>query len=140
MYYFFEKHRILRTLLDYTILCGTAISIFYLFRRLDFSTAWFVPIYINLYVLCLFFYTDKVHEPKEKRMKLVQWLDNIRWINGIGLAVHVVFGYYTKYSHKQVVKPLWTKDKDTILITIAIYLFCIIIPSLLIYLRRKYRG
>ncbi len=115
MYYFFEKHRILRTLLDYTILCGTAISIFYLFRGLDFSTAWFVPIYINLYVLCLFFYTDKIHEPKEKRMTLVQWLDNIRWIlsqcfltfySRVFLStIHFIRYYPPHIGHKNSVSP-----------------------------------
>lgn len=139
MYCFFEKHKILRLFLDYLVLCGVAFVIFYLFKGIDFSVAWFTPIYINLFVTCLFFYVDKVHNAKTKRMTFFQWLNSIRWINGIGLVLHTTIGYYTKYSHEQVVRPLWTQDKNNSVIAIAIYLVCILVPSLIIYLK-KYKN
>lgn len=91
----------------------------------------------NIHLLFLFFYVDIIHEPKAKRMSFYQWLINIRWINGIGLVLHVTTGYYTKYSHKQVIKSIWSQDKTMILLTVSIYLIMILVPSSLIYLRKK---
>jgi len=139
VYLFFERHKILRTLLDYAIFLGVVIIIFYLFEGVDLSTAWFIPIFLDISIGCLFFYVNRIHEPKKDRMNWVQWLDNMRWINGIGLVFHTTIGYYTKYSFKQVVKPIWNQKKEVILITIVIYLMGIIIPSFIIHLERKHR-
>lgn len=70
-------------------------------------------------------------------MSLIQWLDTMRWINGVGLVCHRIVGYFTKYSHKQIVKPIWNQNKEMLLITMAIYLVGTIIPRFLIYLDKK---
>ncbi|MEI5990821.1 hypothetical protein A5881_002326 [Enterococcus termitis] len=137
MYYFFEKHKILGALVDIVLMCFLTIGITYLFYPVDFTRSWFIPVFSNIFILCMFFYVNRVHEPPKKRLKLLDWLNIIRWLNSIGLILHTTIGYYTKYSHKQVIKPIWNQSKEMIALTISIYLFLIIFSNVMIFWRKN---
>ncbi|CAM3443950.1 hypothetical protein [Erysipelothrix anatis] len=139
MYKFFSKHTGWRTLLDWCVLLGSALAIFSLFPNLDLSTAWFVPIYVNLFVIVMFAYVDRIHEPPENRMDSIQWLNNIRWINGIAFVLHMTIGFYKRYTNERVVEPLWMQAQSSIVATIAIYVCMIVVPSVLIYFLKQHR-
>lgn len=139
MYKFFSKHTGWRTLIDWCVLLGVVLAIFTLFPNQDLSIAWFVPVYINLFVIVLFAYFDWVHEPPENRMDSIQWFNNIRWINGIAFVLHVTIGFYKQYTNNRIVEPLWMQAQSSIIATLTIYACMIVIPSVLIYVIKRHR-
>lgn len=136
MYNYFNKHRFLRGILDWLVIIGVVITISSLFGELDFKIGWFVPTYINVFVIAMFCYIDLIHEPSSNRMDLVQWMDNIRWINGCGLVLHTTIGYYSK-SYEKVVDSVWNSEPEMIILTISIYLALIIVPSIVIWYKKR---
>lgn len=133
MYQFFEKRKIFRMIMDWIVIFTIVCTIFYIFDGTDFATAWFVPIYINIYVLSMFAYVNIVHEHPKKRMNKIQWLDIVRWINSIGFILHTTIGFYTR-TYEKVVEPVWSQNINTIIITILIYISIIVISNILIYI------
>ncbi len=125
--------------MDWCVLLGVVLAIFTLFPNQDLSIAWFVPVYINLFVIVLFAYFDWVHEPPENRMDSIQWFNNIRWINGIAFGLHVTIGFYKQYTNNRIVEPLWMQAQSSIIATLAIYACMIVIPSALIYVIKRHR-
>ncbi len=125
--------------MDWCVLLGVVLTIFTLFPNQDLSMAWFVPVYINLFVIALFAYIDWVHEPPENRMDGIQWLNNIRWINGITFVLHMTIGFYKQYTNNRIVEPLWMQGPSSIITTLAVYACMIVIPSVLIYVIKRHR-
>lgn len=137
MYYFFEKHKLLRIVLDWAVLLTVGFTIMTLFTGSDFGVSWFVPVYINMFVICLFAYVDWVHEPKENRLDLVNWMNNIRWINAIALGLHTTVGFFKKGSFDVIVPPIWEQSTYMIILTLSIYIFMILIPTIVIKISKR---
>ncbi len=139
MYYFFNKHKILRTIIDWIVLFVIGFSIMTLLSNVEMQTGWFAPVYINLFVICIFAYVELIHEPKENRMDLENWMNNIRWINGISLGLHTTVGFSKKASFDVIIPPIWDQSRSMIIFTLALYLFMIIVPTLVIEIGKRRR-
>ena len=138
MYNFFNKHRVLRALLDWTVLMSIPLALFYLFGYFNFKNPFFVIIYVNVFILLLLLYVDLVHCSHNDRMNVTQWMDNIRWINVVCLILHFCIGFYKKRSHEIVVDSIWSQSRlEIIILTLLVYLSLIIIPSFIIYIIKK---
>ncbi|MEG0327668.1 MAG: hypothetical protein RR565_03400 [Erysipelothrix sp.] len=138
MYHFFENHKGLRTMLDWFVVITVGFTIMVIFSGTSLQDAWFVPIYINLFIICLFAYFDWVHEPKDNRMDLSEWMNNIRWINGIALGLHSTFGFFKKGSFDVVVPAMWEQSRSVIILTLSIYFFMIVVPSIIIEIKKRH--
>lgn len=137
MYIFFNKHKVLRTILDWTVIFTLSCILFLIIGDIEWTTAWYVPIFMNVFILCLFLYTNFIHEPKSERMCIKELCKNMILVNVVGLVLHTTTGYYKKFSKEIVISPIWTQPLTTQVLTIIIYfIFMFLYWIIFEYLKR----